>query len=54
MSPKGPDNVEFLVILLPMFLIFPAIFVVLAAVSIQAKRKAAEEAKALSREAGEE
>jgi hypothetical protein len=46
--------VEVLLILLPFFLIFPIIFVVLAAVSTQAKRREAEESKALSPEAGEE
>ncbi|WP_204101511.1 hypothetical protein [Occallatibacter savannae] len=44
--------VEVLVILLPLFMIFPAIFVVLAAASARAKRREAGEAKA-SAEAGE-
>jgi hypothetical protein len=46
--------VEVLLILLPLFLIFPVIFVVLVAASVQAKRREAEESKALSREAGEQ
>jgi len=45
---------EFLLILLPLFLIFPVIFVVLAAISLQAKRREAEGPKALSPEAKEE
>jgi flagellar biosynthesis/type III secretory pathway M-ring protein FliF/YscJ len=54
MSPEEPKKVEALLILLPVFLIFPVIYVVLIAVSIQAKRREAEEAKAFSPEAGEE
>jgi len=54
MSSKGPNEVEVLLILLPLFMIFPAIFVVLAAVSLKAKRREAEEAKALSSKAREE
>jgi hypothetical protein len=46
--------VEVLIILLPLFLIFPVIYFVLLAVSIQAKRREAEEAKALSAEARQE
>ena len=45
---------EVLLILLPLFLIFPAIFVVLVAASVKAKRREAEELKALSPEAREE
>ena len=45
---------EVLLILLPLFLIFPVVFVVLVAVSVQAKRREAEESKALSPEAREE
>ena len=45
---------EVLLILLPLFLIFPVIFVLLVAVSLRAKRREAEEAKALSPEAREE
>jgi hypothetical protein len=52
--PKGPNKVEVLLILLPLFLIFPAIFVVLVAASVKAKRREAEELKALSPEAREE
>jgi len=54
MCAKGPNNVEDLLILVPVFLILPVIFVVLFATSVQAKRREAEEAKALSPEAGEE
>jgi hypothetical protein len=54
MSPKGPDNVEVLLILLPLFLIYPVVFVVLVAASVQAKRREVEESKALSPEAREE
>ncbi len=46
MSPKGPNEVEVLLILIPLFLIFPVIFVVLFAASVQAKRREAEESKA--------
>jgi len=46
--------VEVLLILLPLFLVFPAIWVILAAKSLQAKRREAEEAKALSPEARQE
>jgi len=46
--------VEVLLILLPLFLIFPVVFVVLFAVSVQAKRREAEESKALSPKAREE
>ena len=53
MSPKGPNNVEVLLILLPVLLIFPIVFVVLVAASVQAKRREAEESKALSPEARE-
>lgn len=52
--PKGLNKVEVLLILIPLFLIFPVIFVVLAATSMQAKRREAEESKALSAEAREE
>jgi hypothetical protein len=46
--------VEVLLILIPLFLIFPAVFFVLLAASVQAKRREAEESKALSPEAREE
>jgi len=46
--------VEVLLILLPLFLIFAVVFVVLVAASVQAKRREAEESKALSPEAREE
>jgi len=52
--PKGPNKVEVLLILIPLFLIFPVVFVVLVAASVQAKRREAEESKALSPEAREE
>jgi hypothetical protein len=45
---------EVLLILLPLFLILPVIFLALVAVSVQAKRREAEELKALSPEAKEE
>jgi len=45
---------EVLLILLPLFLIIPVVFVVLFAASVQAKRREAEESKALSPEAREE
>ena len=45
---------EVLLILLPLFLIFPVIYVVLIAVSIQAKKREAKESKALSLEPTEE
>jgi hypothetical protein len=51
---KGPNKVEVLLLLLPIFLIFPVIFIVLVAVSLQAKRREAEESKALSPEGREE
>jgi hypothetical protein len=54
MSSRGPNQLEVLLILLPLFLIFPVVFVVLVAVSVQAKRREAEESKALSPEAREE
>lgn len=47
---KEPDSVEVLVILLPLFLIFPVVFVVLIAVSMVAKRREAEKSKASSPE----
>jgi len=53
-SAEGLDRVEVLLILLPLFLVFPVIFVVLLTVSMQAKRREAEESKALSPEAREE
>jgi hypothetical protein len=40
--------VEVLVILLPLFLVLPVIWVVLAAKSLQAKRREADESKALA------
>jgi hypothetical protein len=43
--------VEVLLILLPLFLIFPVLFVVLVAASVQAKRREAEKSKAASPEA---
>jgi hypothetical protein len=49
--PKGPNNLEVLLILLPLFLIFPVVFVVLLAASVQAKRREAEKSKAVSPEA---
>ena len=52
--PQRANKVEVLLILLPLFLVFPVVFVVLAAVSVQAKRREAEESKALSPEAREE
>jgi hypothetical protein len=52
--PKGHNNVEVLLILLPLFLIFAVVFAVLVAASVQAKRREAEESKALSPEAREE
>jgi len=54
MFPKGSNNVEVLLILLPLFLIFPVVFVVLVAMSVQAKRREAEVAKALSPQARDE
>ena len=51
---KGPNNVEVLLILLPLYVIFAVVFVALVAVSVQAKRREAEELKALSPEAREE
>jgi hypothetical protein len=53
MSFKGPNKVEVLLILLPLFLILPVIFAALVAVSLQAKRREAEESKVLSSEARE-
>jgi len=52
--PRGFHNLEVLLILLPLFLIFPLVFVVLVAVSAQAKRREAEESKALPLEARDE
>jgi hypothetical protein len=46
--------VEVLLILFPLFLIFPVVFVILVAKSVQAKRREAEEPKAMSPEAGED
>jgi hypothetical protein len=46
--------VEVLLILIPLFLILPVVFFVLLAASVQAKRREAEESKALSPEAREE
>jgi hypothetical protein len=43
--------VEVLLILLPLFLIFPVLFVVRVAASVQAKRREAEKSKAASPEA---
>jgi hypothetical protein len=45
---------EVLLILLPLFMIFPVIFAVLLATSVRAKRREAEALKALSRDAREE
>jgi hypothetical protein len=45
---------EVLLILLPLFLVFPLVFVVLVAVSVQAKRREVEQSKALSAEARDE
>jgi hypothetical protein len=45
--------VEVLLILIPLFLVIPVIFVVLVAVSLQARRREAQESKALSPEARE-
>jgi hypothetical protein len=42
--------VEVLLILLPLFLIFPVVYVLLIVASVQARRREAEEAKALSPE----
>jgi hypothetical protein len=47
-------KVEALLILLPVFLIFPIVYFALIAVSVQAKRHEAEESKAFSPEAREE
>ena len=49
----GPNNVEVVLILLPLFLAFPVVFVALVAASVQARRREAEESKALSPEARE-
>jgi hypothetical protein len=46
--------VEVLLILLPLFLIFPVVFGVLIAVSVQAKRREAKESNASSPRAREE
>jgi flagellar biosynthesis/type III secretory pathway M-ring protein FliF/YscJ len=54
MSLKGPIQVEALLILIPLFLIFLVVFVALVAVSLQAKRREAEESKALSPETREQ
>jgi len=45
---------EFLLILLPVFLIFPVVFVALIAVSLRAKRDEAEGSKAFSPESRKE
>jgi hypothetical protein len=54
MSSKGPNTLEFLVVLIPLFMVIPAIFVVLLAVSLQAKRRESEQAKALPSETADE
>jgi flagellar biosynthesis/type III secretory pathway M-ring protein FliF/YscJ len=54
MFSRGPNQLEVLLILLPLFLILPVVFIALFAVSLRAKRREAEELKALSAEAKEE
>jgi hypothetical protein len=54
MFVRGPDKVEVLLILIPFFLLFPVVFVVLLATSLQAKKREAEVAKALFPKAREE
>ena len=54
MLPKEFSNLDVLLILLPLFLIFPLVFVVLVAVSAHVKRREAEESKALPLEARDE
>ena len=52
--PLRSEYVEVLLILLPLFLLFPVLYFGLIAVSVRAKRREAETSKALSPEASED